>query len=220
MNDIQLHPHTSPPLAVGDPDLVAPSSALKIIDRELKINDAFPGLDRHEPTALLLDINNLFMRTKENGFGIDYAKLYSLFSTRCNLRLAMAFTAVDQRNPDAVNWVDYMRKKNYVVETKSLKRYTNGEGETRTKGNMDIEICLAAMDLSPSFGHIILGSCDGDFVPLVERLRIGGYRRVSVMGITNPNLTGMSRSLIDAADNFYDMALVKDLITYKDHRHG
>jgi uncharacterized LabA/DUF88 family protein len=219
MNDTEYRSSSSLLLGESKNNLVVSGDDFKVIDRELKINDAFPGLDKHEPTALLLDINNLFKRTRENGFRLDFARLHSLFSSRCNLRLASAFSAVDLQSDEALGWVDYMRKKGYEVETKRLMRYTNNEGEVTTKGNMDIEICLAAMDLSPSFGHIILGTCDGDFVPLVDRLKRGSYRRVSVLGITNSNLTGMSRSLMDAADHFYDMALVKDLLTYRKHSY-
>lgn len=190
----------------------------RIVGSELVINDALPGLVRGEATALLLDVNNLYRRARENGFSIDYVQLQSIFSHRCDLRYCSAFSAVDKDNQNSMNWASYMTDKGYSVITKDLKRYTNDKGQLVTKGNMDIEITIAALSLSEAFSHIVIGTCDGDFVPLLEKLREGHFRKVSVLGMRNKNWTGMSESLVRSADHFYDMMQIKDFISYHGNR--
>jgi uncharacterized LabA/DUF88 family protein len=189
--------------------------ALRLMGSALAINEALPGLNKHEPTAMLLDINNLYRRADDNGWRIDYNKLKTIFESRCDLRYCGAFSAVDRSNTKSNAWALYMADKGYVTVTKDLKRYVSRNGENVSKGNMDVEITVAAMDLSEAFAHVIIGSCDGDFLPLVERLRKGHFRRVSVLGITNDGKTGMSETLARAGDNFYDLTEIKEHVSYK-----
>jgi len=199
--------------------LSVPVDMTLLVGNELVINEALPELVKGEATALLLDVNNLFKRAKENGFRIDYTELKAIFDNRCDLRYCGAFSAIDPNNKDSVDWVSYMTDKGYKVITKDLKRYTNSQGRVITKGNMDIEITIAALSLSESFSHIVIGTCDGDFVPLIDKLREGHFRKVSILGMRNSNWTGMSESLIRSADNFYDMMSIKDFISYHGSRN-
>ena len=80
---------------------------------------------------------------------------------------------------------------------------------------MDVQLTIHAMKLSESYRHVILGTCDGDFVPLVEELKESGIRKVSVMGISGRHSSGMSRALMDEADNFYDLWKLRDNIQYR-----
>ena len=202
------------------PDLTVTPENIQVVASALAINEALPNLITNEPTALLLDINNLYRRAAQNNFRIDYGKLKSLFEKRCDLRFCGAFSAVDRTNREAENWVKYMQGQDYVVVAKDLMRYTNDQGVLVSKGNMDIEIAIAALSLSPAFAHIVIGTCDGDFVPLIDKLREGHFRKVSVLGITNTDWSGMSDTLVRSADNFYDMAAIKDHISYSNTHHA
>ena len=63
---------------------------------------------------------------------------------------------------------------------KPAKEITDSQGRRRVKGNMDIELTVDAMELSPHVDHVVLISLDGDFRPLVESLQRQGVR-VSVV---------------------------------------
>lgn len=190
-----------------------------MVGPELTINEALPGLVRGEPTALLLDVNNLFRVARKNDFRIDYVRLKSIFENRCDLRYCSAFSAVDRDDTGAVNWANYLADKGYTLVTKDLKRWYNDTGQLISKGNMDIEIAVAAMSLSPAFSHIVIGTCDGDFIPLIEKLREGSFRKVSVLGLRNKDWSGMSKSLVKSADNFYDLLDIKDYVSYKNSKN-
>ena len=195
-----------------------PVDISQTVGSTLYLNESLPGLIKGEPTALLLDVNNLYKRAQANGFKIDYARLLSVFKNRCDVRYSAAYSAIDPDNTHTESWIKYMTNTGFEVITKDLKRYTDHTGSLITKGNMDVEITMGALDLDSGFGHIVIGSCDGDFVALLDRLREGKLRKVSVLGMSNEDGTGMSRSLIDAADHFYDLSGIKDFI--KDRRHN
>lgn len=195
-------------------DLKEQHEAEKIINNELIINDILPGLVRGEPTALLLDVNNLFKRARSNDFRIDYARLRSIFAHRCDLRYCAAFSSVAPHDRNATKWVSYMEYQGYSVITKDLYRYEDLAGNIITKGNMDIEMTIAAMKLNTAFAHVIIGTCDGDFSPLVTELRNDNFRKVSVLGLKDKDWSGMNDLLIRSADNFYDMSKLKEFISY------
>jgi uncharacterized LabA/DUF88 family protein len=184
----------------------------RVIPEELRISEAFPGLNLHEPTALLLDINNLYKTTQYNGFRIDFGRLKSIFEQRCDLRYCAAFSATDPTTKSA-QWVSYMENRGYDVITKPVKTFTNGSKVT-VKGNMDIELACEALTLSPAFTHVIIGTCDGDFIPLVKKLQEGHIRHVSVLGTTNEKNTNIDRNLIRQADFFYDLTKIQDIIQW------
>lgn len=197
---------------------VHPSMSLSELTDELVINEALPNLIHTESTALILDINNLYLRAKDNNFRIDYGNLYSIFSSRCNLSHAGAFSAIDRSDSSSLDWVDYMTKKGYHVVTKDLKRYTSVKEEVMTtvvKGNMDVELTIHALTKCNDYNHLILGSCDGDFTKLITTLKENTSKKISVLGISNFNSSGMSESLIREADNFYDLRKLIPFISYK-----
>jgi uncharacterized LabA/DUF88 family protein len=195
-------------------------AVVRTVHSELAINEALPGLKLHEPTALLLDINNLYRRSRDNNFRIDYLRLINILRARCDLRYAAAFSAVDRDDPEALDWLKYMNDVGYDIINRDLINYTGDDGRQVMKGNMDIEIAISAMKLSHGFTHVIIGTCDGDFVPLVHELQEDPIRRVSVLGISGENWKGMSKSLARAADNFYDLSKLVDEIHYRGGRNG
>jgi uncharacterized LabA/DUF88 family protein len=190
-------------------------AAIQSVHREVRLNDALPGLVLHEPTAILLDINNLFRRARDQRFRIDYLKLKTLFEQRCDLRYAAGFSAVDQSDEQAVDWVKFMRKIGYNMDVKNLHQYVAGDGTEVVKGNMDIEMTCAAKDLPDAFTHVIIGTSDRDFIALIKNLKKNPARRVSVLGMSGPNWAGMSRQLVEAADNFYDLSRIQEYVEFR-----
>lgn len=181
---------------------------------ELEINEVFPGLVRGQPTAVLIDYNNLYRRSRAEGFVIDCPKLKSILANRCDLRYFAVVSAVDIEDPAMRPWIEDLRAANITPITKPVRRYVDDfTNEWVFKGNMDVELTIEALSLSEGFTHVIIGSCDGDFIPLIERLRKGRLRTVSVMGVSNFRRKGMNQDLIRCASNFYDLRLISKYIS-------
>ena len=176
---------------------------------ELAINEVFSGLVRGQATAVLIDVNNLYRRSMAEGFSLEYTKIKDIIAARCDLRYFAVVTAIDVGNPAMHPWIDSLRQAGITCITKPVRPYYDEfSNESVYKGNMDVELTIDAMSLSDGFAHVIIGSCDGDFIPLIKRLREGRFRTVSVMGVSNHLRKGMSQDLIKCADNFYDLRLI------------
>lgn len=114
-----------------------------------------------------------------------------------------------------------MRHIGYDIKTKVSRKYYNEEDSSHPiiKGNMDVEITTAAFELEDDVKHVILGTCDGDFIPVVRSLKKKKNKKVSIMGVGDKHSVGMSSSLIREADNYYDLLTMVDHIAYHGRHH-
>ncbi len=168
---------------------------------------------RDERLALFIDGSNLYAAAKALGFDIDYKLLRQEFIRRGKLLRAFYYTALlenDDYSPirPLVDWLHY---NGYSMVTKPAKEYTDSMGRRKVKGNMDIELCVDALELAPHVDHIVLFSGDGDFRPMVESVQRKGVR-VSVVSTIRSQPPMISDDLRRQADNFIDLADLKDVI--------
>ena len=62
---------------------------------------------------------------------------------------------------------------------------SEGEGRRKSKGNMNVDIAVEAMELAPYVGHIVLFSGDGDFRAAVEAVQRRGVRVTVISSIAS-----------------------------------
>jgi uncharacterized LabA/DUF88 family protein len=157
--------------------------------------------------ALFLDGANLYSAARALNVDLDFRKLSDWFSQRGQLVRAYYYTAVvegEEFSPvrPLVDWLDY---NGFTVVTKPVKRFTDAQGHSRIKGNMDIEIAVDMMELAPRLDHIFLFSGDGDFRRLVETVQSKGVR-VTVVSTTRAQPPQIADELRRQADAFIDLA--------------
>jgi uncharacterized LabA/DUF88 family protein len=157
--------------------------------------------------ALFLDGANLYATTKSLGFDIDYKRLLKEFQTRGNLVRAFYYTALveDQEYSSIRPLIDWLDYNGYRVVTKPTKEFTDSAGRRKVKGNMDIELAIDALELSPYIDHMVLFSGDGDFRSLVEAMQRRGVR-VSVVSTVSTQPPMIADELRRQADEFIDLA--------------
>ena len=107
-----------------------------------------------------------------------------------------------------IDWLDY---NGFTVVTKPAKEFTDASGRRKIKGNMDIELTVDALEMSPFFDHFVLFSGDGDFKPLVESLQRQGVR-VSVVSTIRSQPPMIADELRRQADNFIELDELRDVI--------
>jgi len=107
--------------------------------------------------------------------------------------------------------VDWLNYNGFTMRTKPAKEYTDSLGRRKVKGNMDVELCVDAMELAPHVDHVVLFSGDGDFKPLVEALQRKGVR-VSVCSTIRSQPPMISDELRRQADNFIDLEDLKEVV--------
>jgi uncharacterized LabA/DUF88 family protein len=160
-----------------------------------------------EKTVVLIDGRNLYATAKALGFDLDYKKLLAEFRSRGNLLRAKYYTAVneDEEFSTITPLLDWLAYNGYSVATKPLKTFTDSEGRRKSKGNMDIELAVEAMELAAHVDHIVLFSGDGDFRSLVQAIQRRGVRVTVVSSIAcQPPLC--ADELRRVADAFIDLA--------------
>jgi uncharacterized LabA/DUF88 family protein len=101
-----------------------------------------------------------------------------------------------------IDWLDY---NGYRVVTKPTKEFVDSTGRRKVKGNMDIELAIDALELSPYIDHMVLFSGDGDFRSLVEAMQRRGVR-VSVVSTISTQPPMVADELRRQADEFIDIS--------------
>ena len=160
-----------------------------------------------ERIALFIDGANLYSAARALNADLDFRKLLDLYRANGVLVRAYYYTAVvegEEFSPlkPLVDWLDY---NGFSVVTKPVKRFTDAEGRSRTKGNMDIEIAVDMLELAPRLDHAVLFSGDGDFRRLVQAVQAKGVR-VTVVSTVKSQPPQIADELRRQADVFLELA--------------
>ena len=161
----------------------------------------------HERIALFIDGANLYSAARGLNVDLDFAKLLASFRDQAVLIRAHYYTAVvegEEFSPirPLVDWLGY---NGFSVVTKPAKRFTDAQGHSLIKGNMDIEIAVDMLELAPRLDHVVLFSGDGDFRRLVQAVQAKGVR-VTVVSTLKSQPPMLSDDLRRQADAYIDLA--------------
>jgi uncharacterized LabA/DUF88 family protein len=157
--------------------------------------------------CLFIDGANLYSASRNLGFDVDYRSLLAFFRTRSRLIRAYYYSAVldtEEYSPlkPLTDWLAY---NGYALVTKAAREFTDGAGRRRVKGNMDIELAVDMLEMSPRMDHAILFSGDSDFRRVVEAVQRQGVRVSVVSSVrTVPPMVG--DELRRQADQFIELA--------------
>ena len=168
---------------------------------------------QNERTALFIDGSNLYAAARALGFDIDYKRLLKVFKKNGQLVRALYYTALMEEQEYSpirplVDWLDY---NGYSMVTKPTKEFTDAAGRRKIKGNMDIELAIDVMEMSPHLDHIVIFSGDGDFRRLVEAVQRKGVR-VTVVSTIQSQPPMIADELRRQADVFIELADIQDEI--------
>jgi uncharacterized LabA/DUF88 family protein len=171
-------------------------TAKKILDNFMKEN---------ERCALFIDGSNFHATTKLLNIDVDYLKLLHFFRSKSTLIRAYYYTALPDPSEQSPlrKLIDFLDYNGYMIVSKLTREYTNHQtGEKRTKGNMDMELALDMLKLTPHIDHAVLFSGDGDFCRLLEDVQDKGVR-VTVVSSTKAHM--LSDALRRKADEFLEL---------------
>src|SRR6476619_375739 len=135
--------------------------------------------------GVFVDVSNLFYSAKSAGVEVNYCRLLEHAVAGRDLIRACAYTGVDPDNPNQRKFIDFLRANGYKVVCKDIHKYEGG----RIKANLDIEMAVDIMLISENLDVVVIVSGDGDFVRLVEAVRLRGVRcEVISFGISTSNV--------------------------------
>ena len=165
------------------------------------------AIDPREKVVIFIDGANLYATSKAIGIDIDYRRLLAEFSSKAYLLRAYYYTALveDQEYSSIRPLIDWLDYNGFTVVTKPAKEFTDSSGRRKIKGNMDIELTVDALEMSPYFDHFVLFSGDGDFTALVAALQRKG-KRVTVASTLSTPTPMIADDLRRQADFFLEVA--------------
>jgi uncharacterized LabA/DUF88 family protein len=171
---------------------------------------AFYATDR---IALFIDGANLYSAAKGLNIDLDFKKLLEEFQKRGVLIRAYYYTAIVENEDYSpirplVDWLDY---NGFTVVTKPAKTYTDAQGRTRHRGDMDVDLAVDMMEMAGNCDHIVLFSGDGDFRRLIEAVQRRGVR-VTVVSTNKSSPPMASDELRRQADAYVDLADLASII--------
>ncbi|MFN3353477.1 MAG: NYN domain-containing protein [Brevundimonas sp.] len=166
----------------------------------------------NDRVAVFIDGANLYSAAKGLAAELDFKRMIEVFRERARLVRAYYYTAIvegEEYSP-VRPLVDFLDYNGFTVVTKPMKRFTDAQGQTRSKGNMDIEIAVDMLTLAPQLDHAVLFSGDGDFRRLIEAVQDKGVR-VTVVSTLKSQPPQIADDLRRQADAFVDLADLLDL---------
>jgi len=157
--------------------------------------------------AIFIDGANLYSTARALHADLDFSKMLDGFRQQATLIRAYYYTAVIEGEEFSsirplVDWLGY---NGFSVVTKPVKRFTDAQGNTKTKGNMDIEIAVDMLEMAPHMDHAILFSGDGDFRRVVQAVQARGVR-VTVVSTMKSQPPMIADELRRQADAYIDLA--------------
>ena len=158
-----------------------------------------------QKAALFVDGANMYAAAKTLGWDIDWTKVLQYYRGKYDLIRAYYYTAIPDGPAVLRPMVDYLLYNGYSVKTKPTKEFTDARGETKIKGNMDMDMALDAIDMSDYVSDILLFTGDGDFRILTERLQQRGIR-VHVVSTIKTQPAMLADELRRQVDFFHELS--------------
>jgi uncharacterized LabA/DUF88 family protein len=105
---------------------------------------------------------------------------------------------INTETPEEKSFFDALSKMGFEIKMKDLQVFPGG----MKKGDWDVGMAVDAIKFSGQMDAIVLITGDGDFIPLIEYLRLNQGIQAEVMAFAK----SASAKLIEAAEDFIDLS--------------
>ena len=173
-----------------------------------------------ERIGVFIDGSHIFAAGKHLQFDIDYRRLYDFIDSQGRLLRAFYYTALldGQEYTPVRPLIDWLNYNNFTVVTKPVKEFVDFQGRRKVKSNVNVEIAMDMVEMSPYANHMILFAGDGDLRRLVDHLQRQGVR-ITVVSTAKTKPPMISDDLRRQTDNFVDLQdIAKDFTRPADSR--
>lgn len=167
---------------------------------------------KNQRVGIFIDTQNLYHSAKNlyGGARVNFGQVLKDALGGRQLIRALAYMVTTEAG-DEKNFIDALGKIGIEVKTKDLQIFVDGS----KKADWDVGLAVDAIKMAPKLDTVIIGSGDGDFVPLVEYLKENMGAQVEVVAFGKSS----SAKLKEATDDFLDLCdnPKKYLISSPDH---
>ncbi|WP_136246917.1 LabA-like NYN domain-containing protein [Halomonas borealis] len=143
-----------------------------------------------QTVLILLDVQNLYYTSRQaHRRNVDYNALWARATDGRRVTRAIAY-AIDRGDEKQRQFQNILRAIGFEVRLKPFIQRADGSA----KGDWDVGITLDAVDHVAEADVVVLASGDGDFAPLVDRLRDRFDAEVEVFGVPAYTADALIRS--------------------------
>lgn len=152
---------------------------------------------KEQRVGIFIDTQNLYHSAKNLYHArVNFGQVVKdALSGRALIR-AMAYVITTESGEEKA-FFEALSKVGIETKTKDLQVFSGGS----KKADWDVGLAVDAIKMAPKLDTIIIVSGDGDFVPLVEYLKINEGCQVEVVSFGK----SASAKLIESADDFTDL---------------
>lgn len=151
---------------------------------------------KNQRVGVFIDAQNLYHSAKNLHHGrVNFVEVLSTAVGERQLVRAIAYVITTESGEES-NFFDALNKIGIETKTKDLQIFSSGS----KKADWDVGLAIDAVKLADKLDVVVLASGDGDFVPLVEYLKMNGCQ-VEVITFGK----SASGKLKEVADDFIDL---------------
>ena len=162
--------------------------------------------------GVFIDVQNMYYSAK-NLFGakVSFGNIVKEATAGRKLIRAIAYV-VSTESKEEQPFFDALNNLGIETREKPLQIFLGGE----KKADWDVGLAVDIIRLAPTLDAVVLVSGDGDFVPLIEYVKINQGKQAEVIAFGET----ASSKLVDAADDFTDLSKEKAKFLISDRRYG
>jgi uncharacterized LabA/DUF88 family protein len=152
---------------------------------------------KQQRVGIFIDTQNLYHSAKNlYKAKVNFGQIVKDVLAGRSLIRAVAYVITTESGEEK-GFFDALEKVGIETKTKNLQIFAGGS----KKADWDVGLAVDAIKLAPKLDTVILASGDGDFVPLVEYLKVNEGCQVEVVAFGKSS----SARLIEVSDDFVDL---------------
>jgi len=153
---------------------------------------------QEQRVAVLMDVQNMYHSAKNiYRARVNFKEVLKTAVAGRKLIRSVAYV-INTETVEEKSFFDALVKIGLEIKMKDLQIFPGGV----KKGDWDVGIAVDAIKLSEQMDAIVLITGDGDFVPLIDYLKLNKGIQTEVMAFAK----SASAKLIEAADDFIDLS--------------
>lgn len=152
---------------------------------------------KNQRVGIFIDTQNLYHSAKNlYKARVNFGQVVKDALAGRQLIRAVAYVITTEDGTEK-GFFDALEKVGIETKTKNLQIFSGGA----KKADWDVGLAVDAIQLAPKLDTVIIVSGDGDFIPLLEYLRVNEGCQVEVVAFGKSS----SSKLIEVADDFVDL---------------
>lgn len=121
-------------------------------------------------TYAFIDASNIIYGTRNEGWKVDFKKLFKYLTQRYKSKKIYYFAGQDIKNLDQQKFYKILAQIGYKLILKPVKIFNQIDGSKVRKANCDVDLTFYAMRDIQKYNQALFLTGDGDFKILLEHL--------------------------------------------------